>query len=569
MSQKVVYRIQAACVCCLALAVCPGWVYAQQDVDKDGTQQSLSPWMSWPRLDTPSEVSAEVANSLGKKEFSISVWARHDENSAHLAGDIISQYDPLLKRGFHLTLKCNPGVTSNQANWRHLQFGIDDNRPEKWQDCGRPGKALFAFAMAAHEGNLFVGTCEPAKQDSGRVYRFMGPQLWEDCGGPDAANSVTAMAVLDNSLYVGTGRYRVAGSSLPESENLNPGGRVFRYTGKHQWEECGQLPDTEAIGGMVNYRGQLYASSLYKPAGFFRYAGGQTWTPLPVPLGPDPQAGNRAQQSDQTKDSGQVEQSRPDDSTTPALIPRRVVAMTVFDGYLYATSYDCGHVYRFDGNEWYDCGQVGDNTQTYAFTVYHGKLYVATWPSGRVFQFSGPGDWIDCGRLGEELEVMGMVVHNGRFFAGTLPSAQIYTYEGQQNWTLLEQLDDTPDVRYRRAWTMAEFGGRLFCSTLPSGKIYAVSQGRQVSWEHSLSSDWHHVVAVKSQDRLSLWLDGRQVSQSDPFDAAGYDLTSAATWNLGSGPNGPFHGQLRDLHVFQRALSPAEIAAQASNRPTD
>lgn len=47
--------------------------------------------------------------------------------------------------------------------------------------------------------------------------------------------------------------------------------------------------------------------------------------------------------------------------------------------------------------------------------------------------------------------------------------------------TQTQQLDHTPDVQYRRAWTMAEHGGELFCSTLPSGKIYAYSQGTQVT----------------------------------------------------------------------------------------
>ena len=50
---------------------------------------------------------------------------------------------------------------------------------------------------------------------------------------------------------------------------------------------------------------------------------------------------------------------------------------------------------------------------------------------------------------------MGMLVHNGRLVAGTLPWAEVYSYEGDQVWKRLARLDHTPDVKYRRAWTMA------------------------------------------------------------------------------------------------------------------
>jgi len=42
---------------------------------------------------------------------------------------------------------------------------------------------------------------------------------------------VTALAVHDSKLYAGTGKYRLAGSALPESENMHLGGRVYRQPG--------------------------------------------------------------------------------------------------------------------------------------------------------------------------------------------------------------------------------------------------------------------------------------------------------------------------------------------------
>lgn len=495
---------------------------------------------TWLQVDQPLVIPAEQAPRLGSGDFSISVWASADATD-RITGDLVSQYDPKKKRGFHLTLKSNPGVTSSVANWRHLQFGVDDDKPSAWRDCGRPGQALFAFAMATHEGALYAGTCEPDAGAMGRVYRYAGGETWIDCGRLDGSNSVTALAAFEDALYAGTGKYRVAGSSLPESPNTTLGGRVFRYEGGSKWADCGQLPDTEAVGGLVVFQGRLYASSLYKPAGLFRYEGGTQWTRLPDAIGPDLKTGE--------------------------LGPKRVVSLTAHDGFLYATSYDGGRVYRFDGKTWTDCGQIGDDTQTYAFTSYEGRLHVAMWPSARVYRFEDVARWTDIGRLGQELEVMGMMVHNGRFIGGTLPLAEVHAYDGDGKWTLWQRLDHTPAVKYRRAWTMAEHAGEVFCATLPSGKVWAARHGRQVSWDHSLPSGWHHIAAVKNADRLTLHVDGKQVAESIGFDATTWNLDSTAPLHLGNGMNGPFNGRLHHLQIHPRSITPDEIQALAKQMP--
>jgi hypothetical protein len=169
--------------------------------------------------------------------------------------------------------------------------------------------------------------------------------------------------------------------------------------------------------------------------------------------------------------------------------------------------------------------------------------------------------------LGEEREVMGMLVHNGRLLAGTLPLAEVYSYEGDATWKRLTRLDHTPDVTYRRAWTMAEHAGEVFCSTLPSGRIYAFSAGHQVAWERSLSSDWHHVAAIKSTDRLSLYVDGHPVAETATFDANSYNLENSVPLRIGNGANGHWHGQLRDVRIYQVALSAAEIETLAAAKP--
>lgn len=476
---------------------------------------------------------------LGTGDFTISTWLKADAEGSGFSGDIFCQYDAARRRGVHLTLKTATGVTSCQSNWRHLQFGIDDDRSGNWQKVGRPGNSLLAFSLAVHNGQLYAGTCEPAANASGRVYRYAGGSTWVDCGAPDKSNSVTCMAVYRNELYVGTGKYRVAGSSLPESPNPELGGRIFRLAADGSWVNCGQLPATEAVGGLVVFRDRLHASSLYRPAGFFRMESNSgEWTSLPVPQSPD---------------------------DTGMLTNRRVESLHVAGGHLYAGSYDGGSVYRWDGKSWQDLGRLAENTQTYSFVCHNNRLLVGTWPSGRVYSHAADGSWHDEGRLGDELEVMGMQVHNGRLFAGSLPLGQVYTWEGPGRWQESARLDLTPDVKYRRVWTMAEYDGALFVSTLPSGEVFSYRQGQQVMWGHSLPDGWQHVAAVRSGSRLLLYVNGEEVAKSAVSEpsAEPFDLTSTAAARIGSGTNGSLGGFVRDFRVYSRALGPAEIRSLA------
>ncbi len=536
------------------------------DVSGNGHDAQVN-GVKWPKDDVGAafdgrEDTLDVATHpdlrFGREDFSVAAWIWTDGSTDDVPGDILSQYDATRRRGFHLGLKTNTGVTFNQSSYRQLQFGIDNNQRSDWRDCGHPGKnSILAFALTTHEGRLFAGTCEPDVGDSGHVYVYGGGDRWIDCGSPARSNAITAMAVFGGELYLGTGKYRVAGSALNESENINLGGRIFRYGGGTTWTDCGQLPDAEAVSGLVVFQGRFYAGSLYKPAGFFRYEGDARWTRLDVPDG------------------------------------KRVEALGVYNNHLYATSYDGGHVYRFDGKTWTDLGQLGDpaeNTQTYSFAVYEGRLYVGTWRSGRVYRLEEPHPsstsrkpssdiqpnsvtnksplvtWQDVGRLGEELEVMGMLVHNGRLMAGTLPLAEVYQFNGGTTWEKLARLDLTPDVKYRRAWTMAEYQGQLFCSTLPNGRVQACEFGKLVTWDYEFPTGWHHVAGVKSGGKLLLYVDGKLKSSSTDFNPDDFDLSNEQTLRIGSGPNDFFNGRIRDVRLYRRALAQTEVATLSNTK---
>lgn len=470
---------------------------------------------------------------LGKQEFTIAVHVHTEEDLDDALGDLLSKYDPHSRRGFNFGILNNAGVTSSQANYRHVHFGIDNGSAVgPWTDHGRLGNAVMIFSMAVYQGQLFAGTCETGEEQAGRVFRFDG-QTWTDCGRPDQCNAVSSLAVYQGKLYAAVSKYRLAGSSLSESENPHLGGKIYRYEGDGQWLHCGTLPDTEAINGMVVYRGQLYAGSLYAPAGFYRYDGGEQWTSCGTPDG------------------------------------KRVESLTVFNGDIFASGYDEGAVYRFDGQQWTQQGIVEGATQTYGFATHRGQLYVSEWPNASVYRWGGDKQWLFAGRLGDELETMPLMVYNGKMYGGTLPLAEVYRFDDPQ-WAQVGRLDLTPDVRYRRTWTMAIFQGRLFAGTLPSGHVHSVEIGRNVSYDRALPSGWVHLAAVRDTNQLRLYVDGKLVASSALFDSAEassdeYDISNDHPLQIGAGAGDYFNGKMRDLRLYPRALTTQEIEQLAGS----
>ncbi len=472
------------------------------------------------------EVPDSPPVQMATDAFTISVRVWTAPALDHVIGDVLSKFDTETRRGLNLSIMNYAGVTSTQANYRNVFFGIDsDSGPLEWRDCGRPGNNLMVWALCVSEGDLYAGTFETGKDESGHVYRYAGGTDWDDCGAPASCNAVTSLAEHDGALYAAASHYRSSGSSIAESENETPGGRVFRYEGGTEWTDCGALENREAIFGMAVFGGQLYVSSMYDPPGVFRYQGGKTWHFCGHPGG-------------------------------------RIAALTVHRGNLYGTGYDAHHagVSRYVGGEsWEDCGTPPGVTQSYSFALHHGELYLGTWPGGRVFRYDGDMGWEDTGRLGTEEEVMGLAIYNGKLYGGTLPLAEVYRYDGDGSWTRTGQLDTTPDVRYRRAWSMAVYQGKLFCGTLPSGRVFSLEAGRSVTHDRALEPGWRHLAAVRKQDRLELYVDGVRAGQSAQFESSNFDLSTNRPFLIGFGTHDYFNGALKDLRVYRRALVPEEI----------
>jgi hypothetical protein len=472
------------------------------------------------------EVPHHDALNLGAADFTAALWVHTESVLDDTLGDLLTKYDPSSRKGLNFGIMNYHGVVCAQSNYRNLFLGLDDGAESAgWQDCGRPGNAVYPMSLCVFRGDLYAGTFEFVKDEAGHVYRYKGDTEWEDCGIPYPSNAVSALAVHKGELYAAVSHYRSGGSALGDAGNELHGGRVYRYKGGKEWEDCGKLGEIEAIYGLASFNGELYASSLYAPAGLFRYNGGTEWTDLGNPGG-------------------------------------RVEALGVHNGHLYGTGFDLGYsgVYRYDNPGWTDCGTPRDTTQTYSFMQHQGDLFVGTWPIGNVFVLREPGVWEDRGPLGAEKESMGMAVYNGKLYAGTLPLANVYRYDGGTTWTDTGRLDTTPDVQYRRAWSMAVFDGKLYCGVLPSGRVLRYETGCAISHDHELPAGWVHLAAQRKGGALSLYLNGERIGERD---GAGLNIDNASPLKIGLGQHDYFNGRMKDIRLYRRALEPGEIRALA------
>lgn len=496
---------------------------------RTGRNGSLAAWNG-----RTSQVEIPRDDRLALRRGPFTVMGRIDLTGSDddLPGDIVNQFDHDSGRGWMLSITSRSGLVHSRSNHRQIHFGIrNGDFDTTWTDHGRPGGSVYVQAMTVFDGSLYVGICDPAPSGKGGVIRFVPPDRWEDCRLPIMCNSVTSLTVHQGRLHAGSGKYRLAGSALAESDNPRLGGEVFRMEPGGSWKNLGRLGESEAVGGLVVYQGRLHASSLYKPAGFFRLEETGQWTTLETPGGKRPEA------------------------------------LAVHNDLLYATGYDEGHVYRYDGKSWTDLGAVGTNTQTYGFAVYRGALYVSTWPEGKVYRLDEPSTWVDCGRLGEELEVMGMAVHGGSLFGGTLPTGTVYRYQGGTRWISAGKTDPTPDVKYRRAWSFTEFGGRLYCGTLPSGRVWSNEAGFNVTYDRDVTDGQHHLAAVREGATLILYLDGKEVARRTSADIEPIDLAPNAPIRIGQGIHDTFRGRLGDVRLYRGALTPKDIRAIADEKP--
>jgi hypothetical protein len=504
-------------------------------------------------FDGTSAINIAEAPSLGDQPFTISLWMKAPHQYLGVIGDLVSQYDASTRTGFALSIKDATAGTANTPNVRMPQFWVDAGTQPRWQHSGRPGGSRMIHALQVHAGHLFAATNETVQDHRGHVFRYDGDVHWIDCGAPDACNAVHSLASVKGELYAATTFDDLRGSLCSPGVNCTPGGAVYRWLGGERWEYCGnpyahcaELPvraGWNAIGRICLFHagGNLLAGNMHHPD-LYRYEGGTIWSrfaSLPYAVMSAAAVAGHVYVATKTLKPEfypQFNQSRPAEET----------------------------IVRVDEQGRVTPAGGGTEGQVYAMAMHDGRIFAGTWPRGVTYRSdSGSNDWLDAGGCGcAELEgqvkgeIMAMSAYHGRLYVGTLPLAEVYRYDGDHVWSKMAQLDMSPDSPLRRVWSMAEFDGRLFCGTLPRGEVHRMEVGFGVMHAHTLGGGWHHLVAVRRERGLQLWLDGRLAAQAV---ASRLHVTTTAPLMFGSGPQSRLVAALRDIRIFGQALDVREI----------
>ena len=131
------------------------------------------------------------------------------------------------------------------------------------------------------------------------------------------------------------------------------------------------------------------------------------------------------------------------------------------------------------------------------------------------------------------------------------------------------------------AWVRTTRGGTILAKApatgvwAPQGKAFFVRGGRvcyDIGWVGTLQSGarvadgkWHHVAVTKKRHALQIFIDGRADKSGKLAggpDVPGHVVKIGSTSSNFPRPSG-LAGELDDLRVYGRALSPAEISAHA------
>lgn len=498
----------------------------------------------------------DVPETDGGKPFTVSLEFKVEDEAGKLPGGLFSRYDDQSRAGWHLSVLTQAGVTMSQANWRNLQFGWSSgNSKDEWRDRGAPGNSRFISSMCVHDGSLYVGTFDDAADSIGRVYRLAKDDTWENCGNPDKSNCVVSLLEWNGRLYAGSMRYRAGGSHMQSSVNHEPGGRIYRYEGDQTWSLFAELPvkidpdrpaydpnsssvymgrENDSVGAMTVYQNHLIAMSFY-PYGIFAF---------------------------------DVDGNVKDLGAPGPLDKTRTFTLTQFRGRLYVGCNETAGVYsRTLETPWEFNGIVPYCDQVYSFAAYQNELMMGIWREGRMYKYMGGIAWTDCGLLGEELEVMGVSVFNGQLYAGTLPGGQVYRYKGGTAWELSGVLEQpSSETDYCRVWSMAVCDGELFAGTLPSGKVWSLKNDPLAMDSRALTDGWHKATAVYDQKSLSLYLDGQLVSTADIDADSPIQPQSQIPLIIGQGPQCRFSGRIREVELFDAALTPEQVADEFARK---
>lgn len=495
---------------------------------------------------------------LGTSDFSIGLWVKSEVPLQNTLGDLFSKFDPVARRGINFHLSGSSSGYSAMCDTRHVHFGIDDGYMGDWKDCGKPCSSnTLITSLTVFDGDLYCGIADAeAPTDAARIFRYAGERKWIDCGrlGEDPNHhSVQSMIVHQGRLYAGTGIWDwVQARGRLQGRPAAAMTRVFVYEGGTTWRDLGQVGDGTRVLCMASFNGELYVGLDSSPklnrgnGRAYRYDG-ESW----------------------------INCGSPDGRNFEGFLP--------LNGKLYASTH--GNVYQYEGDR--SWALIGDSpfgiSQIHSMEAVDGEIVLGTWPQGYVLRQDRDGKWTNIGRLGlpegqpEINEINDLTVYNGKLYAGVIPRSEIYRFEGDGKWTRLAQLGQRSDWdanktdTWLRLTCMASFHGKLFAGTgscrgradteadSSLGRIYALQCGQVVSHEHDIGGDWTHLMAVRKGRKLSLYMNGKYCETTLSECSTDFNLTNRVPLLIGFGPQSHFHGKMRDVRLYSRALGKEEI----------
>jgi hypothetical protein len=83
--------------------------------------------------------------------------------------------------------------------------------------------------------------------------------------------------------------------------------------------------------------------------------------------------------------------------------------------------------------------------------------------------------------------------------------------------------------------------------------------GKVASFDRDLGPGWKHIAAVREAGSLKLYIDGKLVAESSPFDSAKYDVSNSQPLRIGFGQTDFFAGKMKDVKLYNTALGQSEI----------
>jgi len=500
------------------------------------------------------EVPNAPSLQLGSRSFTVSAWIKCECGTAQVVGDIVGKYDPDLRKGINFHVSASAPGYSSVSDARNVHFGIDNAVEGQWVDCGRPRpENSLISTLIVYKGTLYTGIADALDpQNACHMYAYAGGQKWNDCGRVgDNRKTVSVMSVCvhQGELYVGTGTWNYL--------NLEPYGHpsVYRYEGGARWRDCGLTTPGKRITSLASFQGELYASD--DAAWIYRYQRDNDW----IACGKVPEY--------------------------------KVLSMMSYQGGLYGGASTMIHRYA-GGTNWDIVAkfQPQDICQVHCLGVCGGQLYAGTWERGRIMRYDGNNQWIACGDTGATTdtvirggrpsynnEINDLTVYNGKMYAGVIPKGEVWRYDGGQKTTLVKRLVNNANysprshLSWRRVPCMTVFQGRLFCGTSTangaadanltdeSGKVFSWEAGKCVSYDDDLGAAWRHLVAVREESRLKLYVDGKLTATSSSFDGTKYDISNDRPLLIGFGAEDYFHGSMRDVRFYSRELKDSEIQA--------